>query len=89
MCKSQAVDRSKRSLSKSESSLESNNAILLPPPHTHTYHIHTTPDLVRKDLKSTLRVLYSVFSKYKSRFQQAQPQQPTTPTSPHPPVSSM
>jgi len=78
MGKSQAVVSSKFSLSK----LESNNAILLSPSHTHTTPVHKNP-------KSTLRVLYSVFSKYKSRFQQAQPQQPTTPTSPHPPVSSM
>ena len=35
-------------------------------------------EIVYKDLKSTLRVLYSIFGKYKSRFQQ-QPQA-TAPT---------
>ena len=41
---------------------------------------HRLPDIVHKDLKSTLRVLYSIFGKYKSHFQQ-QPHPSTTPTS--------
>ena len=50
----------------------------------HHFNQTTTlhADIVHKDLKSTLRVLYSIFGKYKSHFQQQQ-QQPhpsTTPT---------
>ena len=38
-------------------------------------------EVVHKDLKSTLRVLYSIFGKYKSHFQQ-QPHPQATPTTP-------
>ena len=46
------------------------------------YETHT--DVVHCDLKSTLRVLYALFTKYKSTFQSAarQQQQQATPTSP-------
>lgn len=42
-------------------------------------------DLVHMDLKSTLRVLYAIFGKYKSTFQQQHPTTPTTPTTPQAP----
>ena len=34
------------------------------------WHCYLHSELVYKDLKSTLRVLYAIFGKYKSRFQQ-------------------
>ena len=57
-------------------------------PQPAIINIYLSPlpaDLVHKDMKATLRVLYAVFGKYKSRFQQQQQAQ----ASPTPPPTSV
>jgi parvin len=46
-------------------------------------------DIVHKDLKSTFRVIYSIFTKYKSTLQSGAggPRQQATPSGPQPPVA--